>query len=240
MGKENEKEISKEFPHKFLPQVRRETVKKTLLELKSNSAEFTLTTINQIKKDNSNLFNFLFWRSQDYHSPPSFYLGAAFTYRSLFYESKKTKTFLPRISKETIQMLLTEINREAEGFEKKHQSLLKRAFEKLPHPPEKQKTFKFFICSESISEIYDILHDFSQKDRELLKKLKRNLNSILPYPQYYSKENPFLMEEIEKLSSIQPPHIAIVQTIGAMFTYELLRRQAETDYLEKNWEKDFN
>jgi len=236
MSVENGKEIGEKSQVGFLPYVEGKTIQENLLKLTCGE-KFVFKTFKQMEKDNSNLAQFLI--NQSYHEFDSYLFleGAAFTYQCLFNEAKNKRTSLPLISKQAVQTLSEELDNERKIHMAKEEKIKKETEHSLVNLLENEN-LDFANpndLSEYLSKISELFYGFAEKDQNTLRETGERIAKILPFPNFYCQENPHLMEAIKKIS-LNPyaPQIEVGTKLkGAMFTYELLRRQAETDYLEK-------
>lgn len=232
MSKEDGKEIGKEFSPEFLPCVKEKTTKEVLEKFKNNPTGFTLSVSSQIQKDNQELSEFLISKAGPADSGP-FLEGASFTYQSLLKETP----CLPYVSKQIIQTF------DGELLEKVSE-VFKQGVENLSK--ELQQVLDEMSFNDNLPGIFNALHSLDKKGESFLDKLTEIFHSIISLPGFYLKENRFLMENIEKISSDPDvdPIRARLGGLGAMVTYELLRRQAKHqteidyfDYLEKQFKR---
>jgi len=246
MSKENGKEIGKEFSPEFLPIVSKEMGLSVSKKLFKNPEKFVTETFSRMDKENPGLRKFLLWKANYYFSPYSFLLGNSFVYLTVSAEYKKIKKSSFQISPGIFEYLSKEILDADEAYQKK---ILAAAKETAENIENNFYTYRYFdknleeefieINIDDREKFAQIMENSQKKYININEECKKKNVSIIPLPTFYYKENPSLMRDISAFSlyRIRPTTSAFSFSVGAMLTYELLRRQAETDYLEKEFQK---
>lgn len=246
MSKENEKEIGKEFSPEFLPIVSEKMILSVSKKLFKNPEKFVTETLSRMDKENSDLRKFLLWEANYYFSPYSFLLGNSFVYLTVSEEYKKIKKSSFQISPGIFEYLSKEILDTDEVYQKKFLAAARETAEDIENNfqinqyfDENSETGFIGINIDDREKFAQIMENSQKKYININEECKKKNVSIIPLPTFYYKENRSLMRAISAFSlyRIRPTTSASSFSVGAMLTYELLRRQAETDYLEKEFQK---
>ena len=135
---------------------------------------------------------------------------------------------------EIYQKKLSTVNREtAEAIENN--------FQVNQHFDKKSKTNFIKINIDDIEKFNQIMKNSDEEYLKLIEEHKRKSLSIVPHPNFYAKENHSLMKCLEFfwLYGIKPKTAASSFLAGSMLTYEILRRQAESDFLEEKFKQSY-
>jgi hypothetical protein len=244
MSKENLKKVSKEFPHQFLPPVDEKIVIKMRERLFSSPKEFIREGLSRMDEKNPGFCKFLLWKAKQSSNPHSFRLGSSFVYLNLLEKFEKDgKPFL-EISRLIFEDLSQEIEDEDEDYFQKKRLNKQRALENLKDNFQTTEYFDedlgmriFSIDTNNQEKIREIVNNFFKENSAIGFAHEKRISSIIPHPNFYYQENPSLMENINlfPIYVIGKPISPLVFSEGAMLTYEISRRQAESDFLSRKF-----
>jgi hypothetical protein len=106
---------------------------------------------------------------------------------------------------------------------------------------DENKRIKFVkITVNNLEKFNQIIEDLNYQYFQIRSDYEKQILSFIPLPNLYEQENPHLMKTISSLFyNLRPNSAAFSFIQGSMLTYEILRRQAETDFLEEKLKKSF-
>ncbi len=244
MSKENLKKVSKEFPYQFLPPVDEGIIIKMREKLLSNPKEFIREGFSRMDEKNQGLCKFLLWKAEQSSNPHSFRLGTSFVYLNFLKKfEKEGKPFL-KISRFIFEDLSQEIEDENEDYLQKKRVNKQIALENLKSNFQTTEYFDedlvikiFSIDTNDQEKIREIANNFFKENLAIDLTHEKRISSIIPRPNSYYQENHSLMKSINffPIYVIGKPISPFIFSEGAMLTYEILRRQAESDFLNKKF-----
>ncbi len=247
MNKENEQSFEKESSFQFLPVVGKEIAASVSRRIAKNPEKSINESLSQINQENPGFYKFLSWEAGQYSRPQLFLLGSSFVHLSLLEKYREIKKPLPKISPAIFEHLSNKILETDEIYQKKFSDNFKKMlkiiednFQVNKHFDENSQTAIFEVKinqTDDIEKFNQLMKNPNEEFLKLIDEFQKRISLTIPSPDFYNKENYSLMKYIKffGLYILRPKTAASSFLTGSMLTYEVLRRQAESDFLEKGF-----